>query len=47
MTGDHHGRTAGRATLLLTATDGILGTHKITDRMLIFGERHLRSVLAE
>jgi hypothetical protein len=27
MTGDHHGRTAGRATLLLTATDGTLGTH--------------------
>ena len=28
MTGDHHGWTAGRATLLLTATDGILGTHR-------------------
>ena len=26
MTGDHHGRTAGRATLLVTATDEILGT---------------------
>jgi len=29
MTGDHHGRTAGRATLLLTATDGNLGTHSL------------------
>jgi hypothetical protein len=27
MIGDHHGRTAGRATLLVTAVDGILGTH--------------------
>jgi hypothetical protein len=28
MIGDHHGRTAGRATLLVRAMDGILGTHK-------------------
>jgi integrase len=27
MTGDHHGRTATRATLLVTAVDEILGTH--------------------
>jgi len=27
MTGDHHGRTAARATLQVTATDEILGTH--------------------
>ncbi|MGA7410991.1 MAG: hypothetical protein WBW33_10930 [Bryobacteraceae bacterium] len=27
MTGDHHGRTATRATLLVTAADEILGTH--------------------
>jgi hypothetical protein len=27
MTGDHHGRTAKRATLLVTATDEILGTY--------------------
>ena len=27
MTGDHHGRAAGRATLLVTPTDEILGTH--------------------
>jgi hypothetical protein len=27
MTGDHHGRTAWRATLLVTAVDEILGTH--------------------
>ena len=25
--GDHHGRSAGSATLLLRAVDGILGTH--------------------
>ena len=28
MTGDHHGRTARRATLLVTAADEILSTHK-------------------
>jgi hypothetical protein len=27
MTGDHHGRTARRATLLVRAADEILGTH--------------------
>jgi hypothetical protein len=27
MIGDHHGRTAGRATLLVKAADAILGTH--------------------
>jgi putative molybdopterin biosynthesis protein len=27
MTGDHHGQTAGRATLQVTAADEILGTH--------------------
>jgi hypothetical protein len=27
MTGDHHGRTAGGATLLVRAVDEILGTH--------------------
>ena len=29
MTGDHHGRTAGRATLLARAMDEILGTHTL------------------
>jgi hypothetical protein len=29
MTGDHHGRTARRATLLVTATDEILGRHSL------------------
>jgi hypothetical protein len=29
MTGDHHGRTARRATLLVTAADEILGTHNV------------------
>jgi len=28
MTGDHHGCVADTATLLLTAMDGILGTHR-------------------
>jgi hypothetical protein len=27
MIGDHHGRAAGRATLLVRAVDEILGTH--------------------
>jgi hypothetical protein len=27
MTGDHHGQTAGMATLLTRALDGLLGTH--------------------
>jgi hypothetical protein len=29
MIGDHHGRTAGRATLLVRAVDEILGTHRL------------------
>jgi hypothetical protein len=29
MTGDHHGRTVGSATLLVRAMDGILGTHSM------------------
>jgi hypothetical protein len=28
MIGDHHGQGAGRATLLVSAVDAILGTHK-------------------
>jgi len=28
MIGDHHGRTGGRATLLVRAVDEILGTHR-------------------
>ena len=32
MIGDPHGRTAGRATLLVRATDEILGTHNGNDR---------------
>jgi hypothetical protein len=31
MTGDHYGRTARMATLLVTATDEILGTHTAGD----------------
>ena len=37
MTGDHHGRTAWRATLLVAATDEILGTHRATTRAKISG----------
>ena len=29
MISDHHGRTAGSATLLVRAADGILGTHRV------------------
>jgi hypothetical protein len=30
MIDDHHWRTAGRATLLVRAVDGILGTHRVS-----------------
>jgi hypothetical protein len=33
MTGDHHGQTAGRATLLARGMDEILGTHKTGSRL--------------
>jgi hypothetical protein len=29
MIGDHHGRTAGTATLLVRALDELLGTHTV------------------
>jgi hypothetical protein len=29
MTGDHHGRDAGTATLLVSVIDRVLGTHRI------------------
>jgi hypothetical protein len=32
MTGDHHGREADRATLLVRAMDEILGTHRMKMR---------------
>jgi hypothetical protein len=31
MTVDHHGRTAGKATLLVRAVDEILGTHRLNE----------------
>jgi integrase len=34
MIGDHHGRAAGTATLLLTALDGIFGTHRPKPRLV-------------
>jgi hypothetical protein len=41
MIGDHHGRTAGRATLLVRAADAILGTHIVLghhDAQVAFAE---------
>jgi hypothetical protein len=40
MTGDHHGRTAGGATLLVRAVDEILGTHRTV-------EKHVSSILTK
>jgi hypothetical protein len=31
MIGDHHGRTAGRATVLVRVMDEILGTHNVVE----------------
>jgi hypothetical protein len=39
MIGDHHGWTVRRATLLVTATDEILGTHRL--RRPVFGSARL------
>jgi AcrR family transcriptional regulator len=43
MIDDHHGQAASTATLLLTATDGVLGTHRrdelVDAAMRLFGER--------
>jgi hypothetical protein len=33
MIGDHHARTAGRATMLVRAVDEILGTHRSERRL--------------
>ena len=38
MTADHHGRTAGRATLLARAMDEILGTHRRAMAVSAFSE---------
>jgi hypothetical protein len=35
MTGDHHGRTARSATLLVRAMDGILGRHRSPFRLIV------------
>ena len=42
MIGDHHGRTAGSATLLVRSMDGILGTHKCKDVLDLPGHRVTR-----
>jgi hypothetical protein len=34
MTGDHHGQTAGMATLLARALDELLGTHRSTTALV-------------
>ena len=39
MTGDHHGRTAGRATPLARAMDEILGTHTATTTSVLLPDR--------
>jgi uncharacterized protein (DUF2384 family) len=33
MIGDHHGRTAGMATLLVRSVDVVLGTHNTADHL--------------
>ena len=38
MSGDHHGRTARRATPLVTAADEILGTHNLLLRAPVVPE---------
>ena len=47
MTGDHHGREAGRATLLVRAMEEILGTHSVirrnTNRRHMIGDHHAQS----
>ena len=40
MTGDHHRRVADTATLLLTAMDGILGTHRKDGLLMGWRARH-------
>jgi putative transposase len=42
MTGDHHDRTARRATLLITAADEILGTHRLIKAIEAVFPRSLR-----
>ncbi len=47
MIGDHHGRTARRATLLVRAVDDILGTHNLDElrpRLATTEERRLLSL---
>ncbi len=41
MIGDHHGRSAGRATLLVRAVDAILGTHSRAARYPYAGSHRL------
>jgi hypothetical protein len=52
MTGDHHGQTAGRATLLVRAMDEIVGTHTSSstpldpiDRTRLYCPRQVQSFL--
>jgi NDP-hexose C3-ketoreductase / dTDP-4-oxo-2-deoxy-alpha-D-pentos-2-ene 2,3-reductase len=42
MIGDHHGRRASRATLLVRAVDDILGTHRLqTDYIDLYQFHHV------
>ena len=47
MTGDHHERSAGRATQLVRVVDAILGTHRVTNWVTIaLNNRELRRTAA-
>jgi hypothetical protein len=44
MIGDHHGRTAGRATLLVRAADAILGTRNLHRRDARAGQDRIERI---
>jgi hypothetical protein len=46
MTGDHYGRNARRATLLVRAVDALLGTHRQRPTAVAFGQSALACVSA-
>jgi len=46
MTGDHHGQTAGTATLLVRALDGIIGSARVQRHGQV-GPEHVRTGLGQ
>jgi hypothetical protein len=46
MTGDHHGRTSEKATLLVRAADEILGTHRHNYDMTALAETETADIIA-